>query len=51
MNKENSDINNESNELMNDLNEILLKNILDRRLLLTKKIIITEKFFEIFFRM
>jgi hypothetical protein len=37
-----------SNELMNDLNETLLKNILDRRLLLTKKIVITEKFFEIF---
>ena len=48
MNNENIITNNESNELMNDLNEILLKNILDRRLLLTKKIVITEKFFEIF---
>ena len=46
--KMNNDSIDTSNELMNDLNETLLKNILDRRLLLTKKIVITEKFFEIF---
>ena len=41
--------NNEGNEIiMKDVNQIFFKNILDRRLLLTKKIVITEKFFEIF---
>ena len=41
--------NNENNDsIMNDISEILFKNILDRRLLLTKKIVITEKFFDIF---
>ena len=42
--------NNENNtdNIMADVNEILLQNILDRRLLLTKKIIITEKFFDVF---
>ena len=32
---------------MNDVIEITLKNILDKRLLLTKKIVIMEKFFDI----
>lgn len=41
--------NNEINDnIMSDVSDILFKNILDRRLLLTKKIVITEKFFEIF---
>ena len=33
--------------LMDEVNEILLKNILERRLLLTKKILLTEKFYDI----
>jgi len=33
---------------MDDLSDILFKNILDKRLLLTKKIVLTEKFFDIF---
>ena len=47
--KENNN-NNENNtdNIMSDVNEILLQNILDRRLLLTKKIIITERFFDVF---
>ena len=40
---------NENNEnLMDGVNEILFKNIIDRRLLLTKQILLTEKFFEIY---
>ena len=41
--------NNEGNEkIMNDVAELTLKNILDKRLLLTKKIVIMEKFFDVF---
>jgi hypothetical protein len=32
---------------MDEVNEILLKNVLDRRLLLTKKILLTEKFYDV----
>ena len=42
------DDNNEKNNIMDDLSDILFKNLLDKRLLLTKKIVITEKFFDIF---
>ena len=35
--------------LMDEVNDILLKNVLDRRLLLTKKILITEKFYDIIY--
>ena len=42
------DNNSNTNEnLMDEVNDILLKNVLDRRLLLTKKILITEKFYDI----
>ena len=44
-NSENND-NNTSN-LMEEVNEILLKNVLDRRLLLTKKIMLTERFYDV----
>ena len=37
----------DSENLMDEVNDILLKNVLDRRLLLTKKILITEKFYDI----
>ena len=46
----NNSINNNSStneNLMNEVNDILLKNVLERRLLLTKKILITEKFYDI----
>ena len=43
--------NNEHNDctqnLMDEVNDILLKNVLDRRLLLTKKIMLTEKFYDV----
>ena len=42
------DDNNEKSNIMDDLSDILFKNILDKRLLLTKKIVLTEKFFDIF---
>ena len=42
----NNAVNNNEN-LMDEVNNILLENILDRRLLLTKKILLTEKFFDI----
>lgn len=46
--KNNHNYSNNSNEnLMDEVNDILLKNVLDRRLLLTKKILITEKFYDI----
>ena len=35
--------------LMDEVNDILLKNVLDRRLLLTKKILLTEKFYDLIF--
>ena len=44
----NQDFNNNEN-LMDEVNDILLKNVLDRRLLLTKKILITEKFYDIIY--
>ena len=41
--------NNEGNEIiMREVSDIIFKNILDKRLLLTKKIAVTENFFEIF---
>ena len=43
----NDNNNNEENNIMSDISEILFKNLLDKRLLLTKKIVITEKFFDI----
>ena len=42
MNEENNNENNDN--IMSDISDILFKNILDRRLLLTKKIVITENF-------
>ena len=40
----------DSNEnLMDEVNDILLNNVLDRRLLLSKKILITEKFYDILY--
>ena len=45
MNQENNE---GSGDIMNDIGDILFKNLLDKRLLLTKKIVITEKFFDIF---
>ena len=38
---------NTNENLMDEVNDILLKNVLDRRLLLTKKILLTEKFYDI----
>ena len=43
----NNDKNDTTQNLMDEVNEILLKNVLDRRLLLTKKIMLTEKFYEV----
>ena len=43
----NNEKNDNSQSLMEEVNEILLKNILDRRLLLTKKIMLTERFYDI----
>ena len=40
---------NTNENLMDEVNEILLKNVLDRRLLLTKKILVTEKFYDIIY--
>lgn len=40
---------NTGQNLMDEVNEILLKNVLDRRLLLTKKILLTEKFYDLIF--
>ena len=34
-------------DLINEVNEILLKNVIERRLLLTKKIMLTEKFYDV----
>jgi hypothetical protein len=45
-NNENAD---NTQNLMDEVNDILLKNVLDRRLLLTKKILITEKFYDIIY--
>ena len=39
--------NDSTQNLMDEVNEILLKNVLDRRLLLTKKIMLTEKFYDV----
>jgi hypothetical protein len=47
--QEDNNDNIEENNIMNDMNEILFKNLLDKRLLLTKKIVITEKFFDILY--
>ena len=44
---ENKSSNANNDKLMEEVNDILLKNVLDRRLLLTKKILITEKFYDI----
>ena len=44
----NKTLNNNNNvNLMDEVNDILLKNILDRRLLLTKKILVTERFYDL----
>ena len=43
----NNEKNDNSQSLMEEVNEILLKNILDRRLLLTKKIMLTERFYDV----
>ena len=43
----NRSTNSNNENLMDEVNDILLKNVLDRRLLLTKKILITEKFYDI----
>jgi hypothetical protein len=43
-NNENAD---NTQNLMDEVNDILLKNVLDRRLLLTKKIMLTEKFYDV----
>ena len=44
----NNTLNSNNNiNLMDEVNEILLKNVLDRRLLLTKKILVTERFFDL----
>ena len=40
---------NAGQNLMEEVNDILLKNVLDRRLLLTKKILLTEKFYDLIF--
>jgi hypothetical protein len=44
-----ANIPNISQNLMDEVNDILLKNVLDRRLLLTKKILLTEKFYDLIF--
>ena len=44
---QNNEKNDNSQSLMEEVNEILLKNILDRRLLLTKKIMLTERFYDV----
>ena len=43
----NNEHNDNTQNLMDEVNEILLKNVLDRRLLLTKKIMLTEKFYDV----
>ena len=43
----NSQNNDNTQNLMDEVNEILLKNVLDRRLLLTKKIMLTERFYDV----
>ena len=43
----NNEKNDNSQNLMEEVNQILLKNILDRRLLLTKKIMLTERFYDV----
>jgi hypothetical protein len=43
----NNERNDNTQNLMDEVNEILLKNVLDRRLLLTKKILLTEKFYDV----
>ena len=43
----NNERNSNTQNLMDEVNEILLKNVLDRRLLLTKKIMLTEKFYDV----
>ena len=45
----NRSTNSNNENLMDEVNDILLKNVLDRRLLLTKKILITEKFYDIIY--
>lgn len=51
INRFNNNTNNLNNgqNLMDEVNDILLKNVLDRRLLLTKKILLTEKFYDLIF--
>ena len=51
INRLNNNTNNPNNgqNLMDEVNDILLKNVLDRRLLLTKKILLTEKFYDLIF--
>jgi hypothetical protein len=44
-----TNIPNAGQNLMDEVNDILLKNVLDRRLLLTKKILLTEKFYDLIF--
>ena len=43
----NNQNNDNTQNLMDEVNEILLKNVLDRRLLLTKKIMLTERFYDV----
>ena len=43
----NKTLNNNNVNLMDEVNDIVLKNILDRRLLLTKKILVTERFYDL----
>ena len=45
--KDNTLNSNNNINLMDEVNDILLKNVLDRRLLLTKKILVTERFFDL----
>jgi len=43
----NNEHNDSTQNLMDEVNDILLKNVLDRILLLTKKIMLTEKFYDV----
>ena len=44
---ENKEQNYTKENLMDEVNDLVLKNVLDRRLLLSKKILLTEKFYDI----
>jgi hypothetical protein len=44
---EKNDKNITKDDLMEEVNDLLLKNVLDRRLLLSKKILLTEKFYDL----